>query len=75
MVSIIIILKWHLQAFSKKDIEVEVADGVLTIRSVKENEEDDSNLYRGISYTESLIESLLLLTILLLKMPNYKMVF
>ena len=48
MVSIIIILKWHLQ-FSKKDIEVEVADGVLTIRSVKENEEDDSNLYRGIS--------------------------
>ena len=38
MVSIIIILKWHLQAFSKKDIEVEVADGVLTIRSVKENE-------------------------------------
>ena len=36
--------------FRKKDIEVEIADGVLTIRSVKENEEDDNNLYRGISY-------------------------
>ena len=50
MVSIIMILKWHLLVFSKKDIEVEVADGVLTIRSVKENEEDENNLYRGISY-------------------------
>ena len=50
MVSIIMILKWHLQGFSKKDIEVEVADGVLTIRSVKENEDDENNLYRGISY-------------------------
>ena len=39
-----------LAGFSKKDIEVEVADGVLTIRSVKENEDDDNNLYRGISY-------------------------
>ena len=50
MVSIIMILKWPQSGFSKKDIEVEVADGVLTIRSVKENEDDDNNLYRGISY-------------------------
>ena len=39
-----------LAGFSKKDIEVEVADGLLTIRSVKENDENDSNIYRGISY-------------------------
>ena len=43
-------IEMALAGFSKKDIEVEVADGVLTIRSVKENEEDDNNLYRGISY-------------------------
>ena len=43
-------IEMALAGFSKKDIEVEVADGVLTIRSIKENEEDDSNLYRGISY-------------------------
>ena len=39
-----------LAGFGKKDIEVEVADGVLTIRSVKENAEDESTVYRGISY-------------------------
>ena len=43
-------IEMALAGFGKKDIEVEVADGVLTIRSVKENEEDDNNLYRGISY-------------------------
>ena len=43
-------IEMALAGFSKKDIEVEVADGVLTIRSVKENEEDENNLYRGISY-------------------------
>ena len=43
-------IEMALAGFSKKDIEVEVADGVLTVRSVKENEEDDNNLYRGISY-------------------------
>ena len=37
--------------FDKKDIEVEVADGVLTIRSVKEtsDESDEWTLHRGIS--------------------------
>ena len=43
-------IEMALAGFSKEDIEVEVADGVLTVRSVKENEEDDNNLYRGISY-------------------------
>ena len=43
-------IEMALAGFSKKDIEVEVADGVLNIRSIKENEEDENNLYRGISY-------------------------
>ena len=43
-------IEMALAGFSKKDIEVEVADGVLTIRSIKQNEEDENNLYRGISY-------------------------
>ena len=36
--------------FGKKDIEVEVADGVLTIRSVKDNDDSDDVIHRGISY-------------------------
>ena len=43
-------IEMALAGFSKKDIEVELAENVLTIRSVKENEDDDNNLYRGISY-------------------------
>ena len=43
------VIELALAGFSKKDIEVEVADGLLTIRSVKENDENDSNIYRGIS--------------------------
>ena len=41
-----------LAGFSKDDIEVEVADGVLTVRSVKENDDvdDEWTLHRGISY-------------------------
>ena len=44
------VIELALAGFSKKDIEVEIADGLLTIRSVKENDENDSNIYRGISY-------------------------
>jgi molecular chaperone IbpA len=44
------VIEMALAGFGKKDIEVEVADGTLTIKSVKENSEDDSTLYRGISY-------------------------
>ena len=43
-----------LAGFSKDDIEIEVADGVLTVRSVKEKDDDEVNddytLHRGISY-------------------------
>ena len=44
------IIEMALAGFGKKDIEVEVADGTLSIRSVKENTEDDDTIYRGISY-------------------------
>ena len=43
-------IEMALAGFGKKDIEVEVADNTLTIKSVKENEDDTDQLYRGISY-------------------------
>jgi len=43
------VIEMALAGFGKDDIEVEVADGTLSVRSVKENSEDDSTLYRGIS--------------------------
>ena len=43
-------IEMALAGFSKKDIEVEVAENVLTIKSVKENEHDTKNVYKGISY-------------------------
>ena len=44
------VIEMALAGFSKDDIEVEVEDGLLTVRSIKENDENDSNIYRGISY-------------------------
>tara|TARA_Y100000034_G_scaffold98723_1_gene121055 strand:- start:6303 stop:6743 length:441 start_codon:yes stop_codon:yes gene_type:complete len=46
------IIEMALAGFGKKDIEVEVADGTLSIRSVKEDESDHNGnqLYRGIAY-------------------------
>ena len=44
------IIEMALAGFGKKDIEVEVTEGTLSVRSVKENAEDDSTVYRGISY-------------------------
>ena len=44
------VIEMALAGFGKEDIEVEVADGTLSVRSVKENSEDDSTQYRGISY-------------------------
>ena len=45
------VIEMALAGFAREDLEIEVADGVLTIRSVKEKSDDDvSNLYRGISY-------------------------
>ena len=39
-----------LAGFGKSDIEVEVTEGTLSVKSVKENTEDESTVYRGISY-------------------------
>ena len=41
-----------LAGFTKDEVEVEVADGILTVRSVKESEDvtDEWTLHRGISY-------------------------
>ena len=44
------VIEMALAGCGKEDIEVEVADGTLSVRSVKENSEDDSTVYRGISY-------------------------
>ena len=44
------VIDMALAGFSKKDIEIEVTEGLLTVRSIKENDENDSNIYRGISY-------------------------
>ena len=44
------VIEMALAGFGKSDIEVEVVESTLSIRSVKENEEDDSTQYRGISY-------------------------
>ena len=50
------VIELALAGFGKDDIEVEVADGTLSVRSIKENShaqghdpEDDSTVYRGIS--------------------------
>ena len=44
------VIEMALAGFGKKDIEVEVSDGTLSVRSVKENTEYDDTVYRGISY-------------------------
>ena len=36
--------------FDKSEIEVTVADGMLSIKSVTENKDDNDTIYRGISY-------------------------
>tara|TARA_Y100001963_G_scaffold51182_1_gene71606 strand:+ start:6454 stop:6888 length:435 start_codon:yes stop_codon:yes gene_type:complete len=43
------VIEMALAGFGKDDIEVEVSDGTLSIRSDKKDENAD-NLYRGISY-------------------------
>ena len=47
------VIEMALAGFGKEDIQVEVAESTLSIRSVKENPEDDSTQmtqHRGISY-------------------------
>ena len=43
-------IEMALAGFSKDDIEVEVADGTLSVRSDKKEEPDDEFYHRGISY-------------------------
>ena len=43
------IIEMALAGFGKKDIEVEVVEGTLSVRSMKENDEDNPPVYRGIS--------------------------
>ena len=44
------VIEMALAGFGKEDIQVEVAESTLSIRSVKENPKDDATQYRGISY-------------------------
>ena len=44
------VIEMALAGFGKEDIQVEVAENTLSIRSVKENPKDDATQYRGISY-------------------------
>ena len=44
------VIEMALAGFGKEDIQVEVAESTLSIRSVKENPKDDVTQYRGISY-------------------------
>jgi molecular chaperone IbpA len=44
------VIEMALAGFGKKDIEVEITEGTLSIKSVKENSEDESMVHRGISY-------------------------
>ena len=48
--------------FGKKDIEIEFAEGLLTVKSVKEKEGKGN--FTKVSHRETLLESSLLLTIL-----------
>ena len=43
------VIEMALAGFSKDDIEIEIADNTLTIRSTKENEENEDTIHRGIS--------------------------
>ena len=43
-------IEMALAGFGKEDIEVEVANGILTIRTVKDNSDEPEVLHRGISY-------------------------
>jgi molecular chaperone IbpA len=39
-----------LAGFSKDDIEIEIVEGHLAVRSIKENVENEGTIHRGISY-------------------------
>ena len=43
------VIEMALAGYSKSDIDVELADGVLTIKSIKTVEDGDNKVYRGIA--------------------------
>ncbi len=43
-------IEMALAGYSKSDIDVELAGGVLTIKSIKKAEDSDKKVYRGIAY-------------------------
>ncbi len=44
------VIEMALAGFGKEDIEVELENGILTVRSIKENDADETVVHRGISY-------------------------
>tara|TARA_R100000008_G_scaffold79030_1_gene60430 strand:+ start:1945 stop:2376 length:432 start_codon:yes stop_codon:yes gene_type:complete len=44
------VIEMALAGFGKKDLEIQTENGTLTVRSVKESDESDANIYRGIAY-------------------------
>mgnify|MGYP003645801970 FL=1 len=44
------VIEMALAGFGKEDIQVEIAENTLSVRSIKENSEDDETQYRGISF-------------------------
>tara|TARA_R110000737_G_scaffold343939_1_gene370477 strand:- start:25 stop:462 length:438 start_codon:yes stop_codon:yes gene_type:complete len=44
------VIEMALAGFGKEDIQVEIAESTLSVRSIKENSEDDETQYRGISF-------------------------
>ena len=44
------VIEMALAGFGKEDIQVEIAENILSVRSVIENSEDEDTQYRGISF-------------------------
>tara|TARA_R110001583_G_scaffold120560_1_gene271870 strand:- start:123 stop:560 length:438 start_codon:yes stop_codon:yes gene_type:complete len=44
------VIEMALAGFSKDDIEIEIVEGHLAVRSIKENIESEGTIHRGISY-------------------------
>ena len=44
------VIEMALAGFGKEDIQVEIAENTLSVRSIKENSEDEDTQYRGISF-------------------------
>ena len=44
------VIEMALAGFGKEDIQVEIVENILSVRSIKENSEDEDTQYRGISF-------------------------